>query len=174
MGAIPVPSAMKTASASGARWRTDVRQGPVKRTCAPTGSVNRYGEARPPGTRFRQISRSSSSGLEASEYGRMSVSPPTGRRHEMNCPGRNAIRGPRRKSERVSGACSTMRAICASYSTAMLGHDLVDGVARDDDHDLGAGLPAHRPAAEARAGRAPRGLVELVPVAVVRGGVRLA
>src|SRR5205823_12236449 len=152
MGAIPGHAAMKTDYDSGARSRTNVPQGPVKRTCAPTGSVNRYGEARPPGTRFRQISRSSSSGLEASEYGRMSVSPPTGRRHEMNCPGRNAIRGPRRKSERVSGACWTMRATRAACSTAMLRHDLVDGVAGDDDHDLGVGILHHRLAAEAGGG----------------------
>src|SRR5438034_10777774 len=92
----------------------------------------------------------------------MSASPPTGRRHEMNCPGRNAIRGPRRKSERVSGACSTMRATRASYSAAMLGGDLVDGVARDDDHDLGVGLLDHRLAAEARGGGESRGLVEQI------------
>src|SRR5437879_13096922 len=100
----------------------------------------------------------------------MSVSPPTGRRHEMNCPGRNAIRGPLRKSERVSGACSTMRATRASYSTAMLGHDLVDGVARDDDHDLGVGILDHRLAAEARGGGDPRGLVEQILFAVAGGG----
>src|SRR5213595_465345 len=104
----------------------------------------------------------------------MRVSPPTGRRHEMNCPGRNPRRGPRRKSERVSGACSTMRATRASYSTAMLGHDLVDGVARDDDHDLGVGILDHCLAAEARGGGQPRGLVEQVLLAVVGGGERVA
>src|ERR687887_442155 len=97
----------------------------------------------------------------------MSVSPPTGRRHEMNCPGRNARRGPRRKSERVSGACSTMRAPRAAYSTAMLGRDLVDGVARNDDHDLRVGILDHRLAAEARGGGEPRGLVEQILLALL-------
>src|SRR5213593_3953297 len=92
----------------------------------------------------------------------MSVSPPTGRRHEMNCPGRNAIRGPRRKSERVSGACSTMRATRAACSTAML------------RHDLGVGILHHRLAAEARGGGEPRGLVEQVVLALVGRGERVA
>src|SRR2546428_4288358 len=101
----------------------------------------------------------------------MSVSPPTGRRQEMNCPGRNAIRGPRRKSERVAGACSTTRATRASYSTAMLRRDLVDGVARDDDHDLDVRVFDDRLAAEAGGGRQPPRLVEQVLLALLgRGG----
>src|SRR5437773_2262861 len=104
----------------------------------------------------------------------MSVSPPTGRRHEMNCPGRNAIRGPRRKSERVSGACSTMRATRAACSTAMLRHDLVDGVAGDDDHNLGVGILHHRLAAEAGGGGEARGLVEQVVLALVGRGEHVA
>src|SRR5438067_4523968 len=103
----------------------------------------------------------------------MRRSPPTGSRHEMNWPGRNAGRGPRRKSERVSAACSTIRATVASCSAAIASALLVDRVARDHDHDLRVRLLDHRLAAEARGRRQPRSLVEQVVLALLRLGERL-
>src|SRR5690348_1255076 len=106
----------------------------------------------------------------------MSVSPLTGSRQEMNCPGRNAIRGAvvwRRKSERVSAPCSTKRTSCASYSIAMVTRTasldlLVDRVAGDHDDDLDVRILDHRLAAEARGRRQARRLVEQVVLALLR------
>src|SRR5882762_6223134 len=98
----------------------------------------------------------------------MSISPPTGSRHEMNCPGRYARRCPCRKSDRVSGPCSTMRATRASSSTAIGSGLLVDRVARDDDHDVRVGVLDDGLAPEAGGRRQARRLVQEVVLALVR------
>src|SRR5580765_1622624 len=98
----------------------------------------------------------------------MIVSPPIGSRHEMNCPGRWSKRGPARKSERVSGACSTIRATRASSSTATPLDLLVDGVARHDDDDLGVGVLDDGLAPEPRRRRETRRLVEEIVLGFLR------
>src|SRR5215510_3989644 len=81
----------------------------------------------------------------------------------MNCPGRKASGAARRrKNERVSGPCSTTRSSLAVSSGAAMSGDLIDGVARDHDHDLRRRVRDHGLAAEARGGGEPGRLVEEV------------
>src|SRR5262249_42968621 len=170
IGAMPVPSARKTVSASGARSSAKVPQGPVKRTVAPGRRSKRWRDPGPPGTRFSSSSRRSPcSGSEAIEYGRVSVSPSTGSRHEMNWPGRKASGAPsRRKSERVSAPWSTIVSSRPTSSGAAMRRDLIDGEARnDDDDDLRVVVLDHRLAAESRRGRQADRLVEQVVLGVV-------
>src|SRR5215470_16570361 len=103
----------------------------------------------------------------------MSRSPATGSRHEMNCPGRKASGAARwRKNERVSAPCSTTRSRRAVSSGAAMGGDLIDGVARNHDHDLRRRVRDHGRAAEARGGRQPGRLVEEI-VLLLFGGREL-
>src|SRR5207249_3044524 len=103
----------------------------------------------------------------------MSRSSPTGSRQEMNWPGRKTSgAGRRRKNARVSAPWSTTRSSRAASSGAAMGGDLIDGVARDHDHDLRLGVLDHGLAAEARGGREPGRLVEEV-VLLLFGGREL-